>query len=80
MFSCESFIADANIAVYFVKSDALPVVLTRQIATWRLQNENNIIIILNQITADLFLGKVTLDDFFFSWYVFIELFGCKIDV
>ena len=45
MFSCELFFADANIAVCFVKSDALPVVFTRQIVTWRLQNENKIILI-----------------------------------
>ena len=44
MFSCELFFADANIAVCFVKRDALPVVLTRQIATWRLQNENKIML------------------------------------
>ena len=35
--SCEFFLAEANVAVYFVKTDTLAVVLTRKIATWRLQ-------------------------------------------
>ena len=37
MLSCEYFLADANVAVCFVKTDTRAVVLTRQIATWRLQ-------------------------------------------
>ena len=48
MFSCESFIAYANIVVCFVKSDTLSVALTRQIATWRLQSKNKIILNYNK--------------------------------
>ena len=35
--SCEIFLAEANVAVCFVKTDTFAVVLTRKIATWRLQ-------------------------------------------
>ena len=35
--SCEYFLAQANVAVCLVKTDTLAVVLTRHIATWRLQ-------------------------------------------
>ena len=37
VFSCEHFFADTNVAVCFVMSNTLAVVLTRHIATWRLQ-------------------------------------------
>ena len=48
VFSCESFIAYANIVVCFVKSDTLSVALARQIATWRLQSKNKIILNYNK--------------------------------
>ena len=35
--SCEYFLAEANVAACFVKTDTLALVLTRHIATWRLQ-------------------------------------------
>ena len=39
VFSCEYFLAGANVAVCFVKSNTLAFVPTRQVATWRLQRE-----------------------------------------
>ena len=39
VFSCEYFLAGANVAVCFVKSNTLAFVPTRQAATWRLQKE-----------------------------------------
>lgn len=48
VFSRESFITDANIAVCFVKSDTLSVALTRQIAARRLQSKIKIILNYNK--------------------------------
>ena len=42
VFSCEYFLAGANVAVFFIKGNTLAVVLTRQVATWRLKNEKKI--------------------------------------
>ena len=44
VFSCEYFLAGANVAVFFVKGNTLAVILTRQVATWRLQKKKQIII------------------------------------
>ena len=39
VFSCEYFLAGTNVAVSFLKENTLSVILTGQVATWRLQKE-----------------------------------------
>ena len=49
VFSCEYFLAGANVAVCFVKSNTLAFVPTRQLATRRLQKEKNNIFIASPV-------------------------------
>ena len=56
VFSCEYFLAGANVAVFFVKGNTLAVILTRQVATWRLQKEKKIIVIIKYALPFRFLG------------------------
>ena len=52
VFSCECFLAGANVAVFLVKGNTLAVVLTRQVATWRLQKEKQIIWLFDFLTRN----------------------------
>ena len=68
VFSCEYFLAGANVAVFFVKGNALAVVLTRQVATWRLQKKK-IIIIINYALRQF--------AFSISWLQIITPWNCR---